>query len=95
MFRNGLQPSHIIILFLVVLPLILVVVGVVLLVRRTQRRPQATTPQVGGPQWHPPPPASPVPDPIDQVRRLADLRDSGVISEEEYQARKNKLLGDI
>jgi hypothetical protein len=60
--------------------------------RDVRRRP---TPLVGGPQWHPAPPASPVPDPIDQVRRLADLRDSGAISEEEYQARKNKLLGDI
>jgi len=89
MFRNGLQPSHIIILFLVV------VVGMVLLVRRTRRRQQATTPQVGGPQWYPQPPASSVPDPINQVRQLADLRDSGAISEEEYQARKNKLLGDL
>lgn len=94
MFRNGLQPSHIIILLFVLLPLILLVAGVVLLVRHSQQRPQASPPQVGGPKVQPPAPSRPGQDPIEQVRRLAELRDSGAISEEEYQARKNKLLGE-
>ena len=33
-----------------------------------------------------------VSDPIDQIRRLGELRDSGVVSEEEFEAKKAELL---
>jgi hypothetical protein len=32
-------------------------------------------------------------DPMDQLRKLADLRDSGVVTEAEFQAKKRQLLG--
>jgi uncharacterized membrane protein len=95
MFRNGLQPAHIIMIFLVVLPVILIIVGIVLLAHHLQKRRQATSPQIGSQEWPAAPPAATGPDPIEQVRRLAELRDSGAITDEEYQARKNKLLGDV
>jgi hypothetical protein len=41
----------------------------------------------------PPPPAQPQPDLADQLRKLADLRDAGILTEEEFAAQKAKLLG--
>lgn len=47
----------------------------------------------------PPPPEAPEPssafDPavIDQLKRLAELRDQGILTEEEFSAQKAKLLG--
>jgi hypothetical protein len=46
----------------------------------------------------PPPPeyASPAPaaaDPIQQLKDLAELRDQGVLTEEEFAAQKAKILG--
>jgi hypothetical protein len=41
----------------------------------------------------PPPPAEPQPDLADQLRKLADLRDAGVLTEEEFAAQKAKILG--
>ncbi len=32
-------------------------------------------------------------DPADQIRKYAALRDDGIISEEEFQAKKHQLLG--
>jgi hypothetical protein len=32
------------------------------------------------------------PDPIEQVRRLAELRDEGILTEEEFQRKKRELL---
>jgi hypothetical protein len=42
-----------------------------------------------------PPAASPAfdPDVIDQLKRLAELRDQGILTEEEFSAQKAKLLG--
>jgi hypothetical protein len=34
-------------------------------------------------------------DPMDQLRRLGELRDSGVITEEEFEAKKADLLGRL
>jgi hypothetical protein len=34
-------------------------------------------------------------DPIDQIRRLAELRDQGAITPEEFEAKKRELLGKI
>lgn len=33
------------------------------------------------------------PDPVDQIRRLAELRDQGILTDEEFQAKKRQLLG--
>jgi hypothetical protein len=39
-------------------------------------------------------PGSPAPaDPADQIRQLAQLRDEGLITEDEFQAKKTQLLG--
>jgi hypothetical protein len=38
-------------------------------------------------------PAEPEPSYLDELERLADLRDKGVISEEEFEAKKKQLLG--
>ncbi len=41
----------------------------------------------------PPPQAGPQPDLADQLRKLADLRDAGILTEAEFAAQKAKLLG--
>jgi hypothetical protein len=44
----------------------------------------------------PPPPQAAAPaqaDPIEQLKQLAELRDSGVLTEDEFQAQKAKILG--
>jgi hypothetical protein len=41
------------------------------------------------PQAAPPPPAA---DPIEQLTKLGELRDNGVLTEEEFAAEKAKLL---
>lgn len=44
----------------------------------------------------PPPAAAPAPapaDPIEQLKQLAELRDSGVLTQEEFEAQKAKILG--
>jgi hypothetical protein len=38
--------------------------------------------------------SAPPPDPIEQLERLARLRDSGALTEEEFQAQKARLLGE-
>jgi hypothetical protein len=42
-----------------------------------------------------PPAAPPEPEPsyLDELERLAGLRDSGIITEEEFEAKKKQLLG--
>lgn len=37
--------------------------------------------------------APPAPDPVEQLARLAKLRDSGAVTEEEFQAKKTEILG--
>jgi hypothetical protein len=37
-------------------------------------------------------PAAPQPDLVDQLRRLGELRDAGILTEEEFAAQKAKLL---
>jgi membrane protease subunit (stomatin/prohibitin family) len=45
--------------------------------------------EVEQPQAAPPPAAA---DPIDRLKELGELRDSGVLTEEEFQAQKAKVL---
>ena len=56
--------------------------------------PQYAEPQYAQPQYvqeaPAPPPAA---DPIEQLTKLGQLRDSGVLTEEEFQAQKAKILG--
>lgn len=40
----------------------------------------------------PPPPAAPQTDMITQLKELGELRDSGILTEEEFAAQKAKLL---
>jgi Short C-terminal domain len=41
----------------------------------------------------PTPAAAPAPDPLEQLTKLGQLRDSGVLTEEEFAAQKAKILG--
>lgn len=41
----------------------------------------------------PMPAAAPAPDPVEQLTKLGQLRDSGVLTEEEFAAEKAKILG--
>jgi hypothetical protein len=39
------------------------------------------------------PAAAPAPDPIEQLKQLGELRQQGVLTDEEFAAQKAKLLG--
>jgi hypothetical protein len=41
----------------------------------------------------PPPAAAPAADPIEQLQKLAALKDQGILTEEEFAAQKAKILG--
>ena len=41
----------------------------------------------------PPPPAAPQIDMVEQLRKLGELRDAGILTEEEFAAQKAKILG--
>jgi hypothetical protein len=45
------------------------------------------------PAQAPPPPAPAAADPIAQLKELGELRDSGVLTEAEFEAQKAKILG--
>jgi hypothetical protein len=52
--------------------------------------------QAPAPEYAPAPapaPAAPAPDPIAQLTQLAALRDSGALTEAEFEAQKAKILG--
>jgi Short C-terminal domain len=55
--------------------------------RWAQQEPQQE--YVEQPQAAPPPAAA---DPIDRLKELGELRDKGVLTEEEFQAQKAKVL---
>jgi Short C-terminal domain len=40
-----------------------------------------------------PAPAAPAPDPIEQLKQLGELRQQGILTDEEFAAQKAKLLG--
>ncbi len=39
------------------------------------------------------PPPEPAADPVEQIKKLVELREQGVLSEEEFAAEKKRLLG--
>jgi hypothetical protein len=41
----------------------------------------------------PPPPAAPAVDPIEQLKQLAELKNQGILTDEEFAAQKAKILG--
>jgi hypothetical protein len=64
--------------------------------RQSQYVHQMTPGMPGTPYAAPAPPPAPAAPPLDladQLRKLADLRDAGVLTEEEFAAQKVKLLG--
>ena len=44
-------------------------------------------------QYAAPPQAAPAPDPIQQLKDLADLKTQGILTEEEFAAQKARILG--
>jgi len=63
--------------------------------RRQANRWAAQEPAYQEPAYQEPPPQAPAPaaDPIEQLTKLGELRDQGVLTEEEFAAQKAKLLG--
>jgi hypothetical protein len=64
---------------------------------RVSRRQATRWSQQGGyaepePQYEPEP-APPAVDPIEQLKKLAALKDQGILTEEEFAAQKAKILG--
>ena len=62
-----------------------------------EEQPQQQAP----PQYQPPPPPPSAPEPaaadssslVDELQKLASLKEQGILSEDEFTAAKNKLLG--
>ena len=44
-------------------------------------------------QAPPPPPAAPAPDPIEQLKQLGELKQQGILTDEEFAAQRAKILG--
>jgi hypothetical protein len=64
--------------------------------RRQARRWGAQDPGYGYAEPEPayaPAPGPEAPDPIAELKRYADLRDQGILTEEEFAAQKAKILG--
>ena len=65
--------------------------------RRQAQRWGADQPQYAEPQYAEPAPApapaAPEADPIAQLKQLAELKDQGILTEEEFAAQKAKILG--
>lgn len=49
--------------------------------------------QYAQPQYAPPPPAPAAPDPIEQLKELAALKEQGILTDAEFAAEKAKILG--
>lgn len=61
--------------------------------RQANRWSQQEEPQYEqAPPPAPAPAAAPAPDPIAQLKELAELKDQGVLTEEEFAAQKAKIL---
>ena len=64
--------------------------------RWAAQEPQYQEPQYQEPQYQqpppPPPPAAPSDDPVERLTELAQLRDRGILTDEEFAAAKAKVL---
>ncbi len=54
-------------------------------------QPQYAQPQYAPPQYAEPAPA-PAPDPIAQLKELAELKNQGILTDAEFEAQKAKIL---
>jgi hypothetical protein len=54
---------------------------------------EGTDMTVGRVQAEAPPQAAPAQDPIDQLKELGQLKEQGILTEEEFAAQKAKILG--
>jgi putative oligomerization/nucleic acid binding protein len=67
--------------------------------RQANRWSQQEQPQYAQPQYYEPPPqyaaplAPPAPDPIEQLKELAALKNQGILTEAEFAAQKARILG--
>ena len=57
-----------------------------------QYAPQPQYYEQAPPPPPPPPPAAAAPDPIAQLKQLAELRDQGILTDAEFDAQKAKVL---
>jgi len=55
-------------------------------------QPQYAQPQYAQPQYAPPPAAPSTDDMLEQLQKLGELKTAGVLTEEEFQAQKVKIL---
>lgn len=70
------------------------VVGTAAVVGGHMANKQAAQAQQAAPEAAPAPePATAAPDPIEQLTQLAALKDSGALTEAEFEAQKAKILG--
>jgi len=60
--------------------------------QREEAYQQQTAPQET-PQEYAQPQTAPPPDPIEQLKQLAQLKDQGILTEAEFAAQKAKILG--
>jgi hypothetical protein len=56
-----------------------------------QQQQYQQQPQYAQPQYAPAP-AAPAPDPVSQLKELADLKAQGVLTEQEFEAQKARIL---
>lgn len=61
--------------------------------RQGERWAQEAPQQAPVYQDAPPPAAAPAADPVEQLAKLGELRDKGVLTEEEFAEQKAKILG--
>ena len=63
--------------------------------RQGQRWAQQEAPAYAEPEpvYAAPPAAEPAPDPIQRLKDLAELKQQGILTEEEFAAEKAKILG--
>lgn len=69
------------------------VVGTAAVVGGHMANKQAAAAQAQQPQEAAPAPAAAAPDPVAQLTQLAALKDSGALTEAEFEAEKAKILG--
>jgi hypothetical protein len=69
------------------------VVGTAAVVGGHMANKQAAQAQQAAPEAPAPAPAAAAPDPIEQLTQLAALKDSGALTEAEFDAQKAKILG--
>ena len=79
---NNLTGWHVLVILGVLVTIAIVVVAIIVIVIRLSRKNDR----------HPVPGQ---PDPVEQIRRLAQLRDEGLLSETEYEAKRADLMGRI